>query len=365
MLSFDLGYRYSDYDLFGGQSTYKVGFELAPIDMVRFRGGYNRAVRVPNVGELFTPTSDGLWNGTDPCSGATPSLTAAQCANTGVTAAQYGTISASPASQYNAVYGGNPNLEPETADTITFGVVITPMDNLTFSIDYWDIEIEDVINNIGGELITEQCGLTGNPVFCNKVTRSATGSLWLGKTGKVNDVNVNQGSQKWTGIDLALSYNMEIGGGNLLLTAQGTMMDKKTTEPVEITNAAAAAAAYDCTGLISTDCVATPDWRSTVTGTFDFGGPVSASLKWRMMGEVDYDGTTDTIAQGNLSDQHYFDVTGAYQFNENIGFILGVNNILDEEPPLVGGTLTSNANVPNGNYDVLGRYWFTSVELKF
>ncbi len=370
-LALDLGYRYSDYNTFGGESTYKVGFEYEPIDQLRVRAGYNRAVRVPNVNELFLPQTNGLWNGTDPCSGdaaaiAARGFTAAQCANTGVTAAQFGNISASPASQYNALYGGNPNLKPEIADTITFGVVVAPMDNLQFSIDYWKIDIEDVISfGIGGELIVEQCALSGSAQFCDLVNRSGTGSLWLGTEGKVIDTNINSGTNEWEGIDIAATYDVEVFGGNLGLELTATKMETKRTEPIPVTNADAAAAAYDCVGLLNTDCFATPDWRTVVTATYDQGGALSTNLRWRTMGEVKYDGATDTIANGNLDAQHYFDLSMGYELTENVAFLFGINNIIDEEPPMVGGTLQSNGNAPNGNYDILGRQFFLNIELTY
>ncbi|MGB5492765.1 MAG: TonB-dependent receptor, partial [Woeseiaceae bacterium] len=317
-LALDLGYRYSDYSTFGGESTYKVGFEYAPVDFLRVRAGFNRAVRVPNVDELFQPQTNGL-------------------------------------------FGGNPNLKPEEADTITFGVVVQPMDNLQFSIDYWSIDIEGIIGTVGGELIVEQCALTGSAVFCDQVQRSATGSLWLGTTGKVNDVNINQGSREWEGIDLAASYDVDVFGGNLALTLTGTKMETKTYKPIQ----GDSSADYDCVGLLNTDCFATPDWRSVVSATYDQGTAWSTNLRWRTMGEVSYDGTADTIADGNLDTQHYIDLSLGYELNDNMAFILGINNIVDEEPPLVGGTLQSNGNAPNGNYDILGRQIFLNVELTY
>ena len=143
----DLGYRYSDYyETFGGENTYKIGFvsEMGP---AVFRGGYNKAIRAPNIAELYATQSIGLFNGTDPCAGANPSQTAAQCALSGVTAAQYGTIAPSPAGQYNGFFGGNPDLTPEEADTWTLGVAFTPLENLNIAVDWYDISIDNQIGS--------------------------------------------------------------------------------------------------------------------------------------------------------------------------------------------------------------------------
>src|SRR5262249_8647348 len=104
-LTFDGGYRYSKYTLGGTPNTYKFGVEWAPIQDVKFRGSYNRAVRAPNINELFQPPVVGAGGTADPCWGPNPALTAAQCANTGVTAAQYGHILVNPAAQINTQVG--------------------------------------------------------------------------------------------------------------------------------------------------------------------------------------------------------------------------------------------------------------------
>src|SRR5436305_2894500 len=125
LLQISAGYRYSDYKVHGAGAdnsfktdTYKIAAEFAPIRDIRFRAAYNRAVRAPNVVELFFPTSLGLSGAVDPCATASPSATLAQCQLTGVTAAQYGNIKANPANQYNGLFGGNGTLTPEKADTL-------------------------------------------------------------------------------------------------------------------------------------------------------------------------------------------------------------------------------------------------------
>lgn len=81
---------------------------------------------------------------------------------------------------------------------------------------------------------------------------------------------------------------------------------------------------------------------------------------------VDYDGSTDTIAQKNMSkDQNYVDLSARFQFMENHDLTIGINNIFDKEPPMVGGTLTTNANTIAGYYDTLGRYLFANATFRF
>lgn len=373
-LSADLGYRYSNYNTSGGVSSYKVGLNWEPSDIVRFRGGYNRAIRAPSVNELFAQQQISLWGGTDPCAGATPEFTAAQCANTGVTAAQYGFIQASPANQYNQFSGGNQTLQPEAADTWTFGFVASPMSNLSVSVDYYHIAIEDRIGTIGANTILRFCGLTGDPFLCNKVNRNATtGDLWLGSnlatSGFVENLNDNFGNLVWSGIDFTAAYATEFMGGNLGINFNGSVALKQEIEPLPGVNPDAT---FDCAGNINTSCQ-TPTWRHTLRATYDMGTWWSASVRWRHTGAMDYvnpDGTPATTDQilvandGELGSFNYIDLTGTFDVRPNTTLTVGVNNVLDREPPMVGGSLQLNGN-SIGGYDQLGRFLFARVNLRY
>lgn len=357
-LNLELGYRYSDYDTTGADSTYKIAGDWVPVDGWKVRASYNRAVRAPNMGELFANQSIGLWSGEDPCAGATPTYSAAQCANTGVTASQYGNVTVSPAGQYNSLTGGNQALTPEIADTYAFGVIGQITEEINFSVDYWTIEIEEVIGAIGEQLTIEQCAETGNAAFCDNVLRSANGDLWKGQAGFVQATNINLASRKWEGVDLSSAYNTDLLGGNLNVSLVGTYMLSKEYTPLPGNQDAV----YDCVGMVNSDCFPQPEWRHVVNANFDkddFG----INVKWRYYGEVSYDGTTDKIlgANGNKIDaQSYLDVAGRYTLNDNVTFRLGVNNILDKEKPLAGNAVSTGAF-----YDQLGRYLHAGVSLTF
>ena len=368
-LTLELGYRYSDYSTSGGESTYKVGIDYNPTPEWKIRASYNRAVRAPNVAELFSTQSMGLWTGVDPCAGVidsdddtiSPSASLAECANTGVSAAQYGSVAPSPAGQYGGQFGGNPDLQPEIADTITFGFVANPIENLNFSVDYYSISLEGAIGNIGPELIVEQCAETGLATFCDAIQRGPTGNLWLGTSAFVTDYNVNLGERNWEGIDVSANYKIEVGGGTLNANLIGSLMQKKEYVPFpEIPSAT-----YDCAGIVSTNCFAQPDWRHSLNVSYTQGDFWTVSAKWRYFGKVDYDGSTDTLIADGLDAQSYLDLKAAFDVSDTIGILVGVNNIMDKEPPLVGGTIGSNGNTVAGFYDTLGRYLHASVTFKF
>lgn len=367
-LLIDLGYRWSDYSTSGSEPTYKVAMNWDVTENWKIRSSYNRAVRAANNGELFAQQSRGLWAGTDPCTinpdTGVPYLSASECANTGVSASQYGNVGKSPADQYNGFFGGNPELRPEIADTITLGVVANPFEDFNFSIDYWDIDLEDAIGNIDPELIVEQCGITGDALFCDNVQRTpGSGSLWIG-SGQVVATNTNLGNIHYEGIDLSANYDIEVGGGTLSTSLIGTYMLTKEFEEIP-----GVSDVYDCVDSLNNGCFPQPEWRHVLTASYDTGSWWKATAKWRFFSGVnEYDSTKgpDTLVKdGGIGSQSYLDLKGSFTINDYTRVLVGVNNVLDKEPPLVGGTLSTNGNAVAGYYDTLGRYFHASVSLKF
>ncbi|NMF48707.1 TonB-dependent receptor [Pseudoalteromonas arctica] len=356
----ELGYRWSDYSTSGAEPTYKVAMNWDVTSDWKIRSSYNRAVRAANNGELFAQQSTGLWAGTDPCAG-TPTLSAAECANTGVSASQYGNVGKSPADQYNALFGGNPDLSPEIADTITLGVVGNPFENFNFSIDYWDIELEDAIGNIDPEILVTQCGKSGAAVFCDNVDRTpGSGSLWIG-SGQVVATNTNLGNIHYEGIDLSANYDMEIAEGTLKTSIIGTYMLTK-----EFDNIPGVSEVYDCVDSLDNGCFPQPEWRHVVSASYDTGSWWRATAKWRFFSGVnDYTGADTLVQDDGISSQSYIDLKGTFTINDYTSLLVGVNNVMDKEAPLVGGSLSTNANAIAGYYDSLGRYFHASLSLKF
>ena len=356
-MALDLAYRYSDYNTTGGNSTYRIGLDWQIVDSFRFRTGYNRAVRAPSVLELFSPQSKGLWSGVDPCAGPNPPATEAECARTGVLPGQYGNISVSPAGQYNALYGGNPLLDVETADTYTLGIVVDAFETMQFSLDWWQIEIEDTIDNVFAEVSLDEC-IAGNDTLCGNINRGIGGTLWLGTTGFVQSTQQNIGEQTWAGVDLAWAYTL---GDSWFFDLIGTWTLDRTTTPL----AGSPETAYDCTGVISPQCYPNPEWRHTASVSWDSNSWFATTFRWRYFGSVDYVGTTDQVIGGGISSQNYLDLSGTFRFMDTHDVVLGVNNFLDEEPPLLGNTLSANGNTQVGFYDTLGRYFFANVTLRW
>jgi outer membrane receptor protein involved in Fe transport len=375
------GYRYSNYHVAGNSfntDTYKIQAELAPIPDIRFRGSYNRAVRAPNIVELFFPQGLGLSGTVDPCAGATPTATQAQCALTGVSAAQYGGISANPAGQYNGLFGGNPNLLPELADTYTLGVILQPrfIPGLALTADYYNIKVKNVVGGPAFQQVLSDC-LGGDLTQCALIHRNTqTGSLWQGSdpatAGYIILTNQNfQGVGLLSkGFDFQGNYSRRLGGfGTFNVSFVGSLLTKEAGSGVGGVGSYA--------GLQPV-----PKWRHTMRIGLTMPNGLGASVRWRHFSGVNCDFETEAQCSvgtgaarqprpGNerLSAANYFDLTFTARLAQRLNLRIGANNILDTEPP-VAGSQAVPAGFGNGNtfpqvYDSLGRYLFAGFTVDF
>lgn len=374
-LAVEGGYRYSQYDL-GARSistdTYKLAAELAPIRDIRFRAAYNRAVRAPNIQELFAPQRVALDGSSDPCSGHPIAANEAGCLAQGLTVGQV--VAPNPAGQYNGLIGGNPNLQPEVADTITLGAVFQPsfIPRLAITVDWFDIKIKQAIQGIGADTILATCVNTADPTFCGLIRRDGSGSIWRTSGGYVIDTGQNIGSFSTRGIDVQVSYTQPLGNlGSLGINVVGTWLDRLVTDN-------GVSEPYDCVGLYGNQCgVPRPEWRHTARLSYTHPSGLGLSARWRYFSAVSQDtSSTNSTLNGavqppnaRIPSQSYFDLTMTARIGDHYSFRLGVNNILDRDPPLVGSQACP-AGPCNGNtwaqvYDVLGRYIFAGVTLDF
>lgn len=354
-MTLDLAYRYSDYSNYGGSSTYRLGLDWQVSDWLRVRTGYNRAVRTPNISELYALQVFDGFSDEDPCAGAEPLYSFEQCARTGVTEEQYGQIAVGPWDWLNAVYGGNPELGPEKADTLTAGVVLDVSDSMQLSLDYWDIRIEDVIEAMQPHVALYQCALQGH--VCELIRRGPDGSLWRSNDAYVIGTNWNLGDLHSTGIDVAWAWS---AGDHWRLNLIGTYYLKKETTYIPNNPDTT----WDCVGLAGVRagnyCPATPKWRHTASVNYNSTSFWSITGRWRFYDKVTYIGRHSLIAQDELGTQNYLDLSASLSFMETHDVTFGVNNILDREPPLVGQAVDTR-----GYYDPLGRYLFAQLTLRW
>lgn len=386
-LSLELGYRWSDYSTdVDTVSTYKAGLSWAPVDSTRFRGMYQRAVRAPNINELFQPQTESAETiEADPCgvggdAGLSPDEIAeltALCIATGVAPGNVFGVAQPPAGQINGILGGNPELQEETSNTWTFGVILQPdaWGDFVTTIDYYNIEVEDAIEPLGGSgqaLISGCYSETRDPnsVFCQAVQRSDAGLLF-GQEAKVLLLNDNIGFLKTSGIDLTVSYlvDPDFMPGNLNFKFDGTYVIENEQQADPVTPV------RDCAGTFGVTCLSPdPEFRFNFRTTWSID-EAQVSLRIRYLDGV----TQDAIAFGDeaysaskhIPSYTYFDLSGTYAFNEALTLTAGINNLFDRDPPVLDGdliatpTTNGNGNTFPATYDALGQFLFVNATVQF
>lgn len=221
-LSFGGAVRYSDYSTIGSTTTWKVDGAYSPIRDLTFRGTLSRAVRAPNITELFSPLQGVMTFLNDPCDPQfLPEGTQYRAANckaalaaAGLTPAQIAAFSPATdpkqSTSQPGLSGGNPNLKAETAKTWTAGIVLRPrfLSGFSFTADWYDIKLTNAINTPDVNQVFKLCvdQPTLNNVFCNSFTRSPT-------TGFINSYRtqtLNVAAFTTSGLEISSNYHLRM-----------------------------------------------------------------------------------------------------------------------------------------------------------
>jgi iron complex outermembrane receptor protein len=397
-LVFDTGFRHSNYNLSGGVNTYKFEVQYAPVHDLRIRAGYQKAIRAASVLELYTPQSFGGISapGIDPCAPTVDSTTGAlipatrsfaDCAHTGVTAAEYGnggvggvytgTIKQCVALQCAQLQGGNVGLKPEQAESITIGLNFAPsfIPNLTGSLDFYRITVRDEINVLSAPTILQRCLDTGDPTFCTLIVRTSTGSISgssVATGGYIVQTNLNVGAVAVKGIDAQAAYKhpFPMNLGSMSYVFAGSALLSATTIQYP------GAPSYDCVGLYGPSCqTVNPRWRHNLRATWETPWNVEFSALWRFIGPVTLDSNTSQVGLTNgnydtfdarMPGMNYLDLSASWRVIGNLQIRAGVNNVLDKDPPIVASNVAaSGAANSYPTYDQLGRQLYLAFTAKF
>ncbi|MFK8020971.1 MAG: TonB-dependent receptor [Pseudomonadales bacterium] len=375
-LTFWAAARVSDYDNLSSNATsFATAINWSPTDTLKFRVGYQEAIRAPNVSELFGGSSNGFPAAVDPCTadGFQAGVTdVALCEATGVPAGQVGVFAQANA-QIEGTFGGNPNLTEETSNTFTIGVVWQPIDGLDISLDYYDIEIEDAIDTLGGGL-GNTLALCYNTVqdindeVCNTIQRRPDGTV-----NNVSVLQANTGLIETSGVDLNVHYTTDLAwgigdnGSVLSIDFYSTFLDKYDKTPVAVLpdQVNECAGAYGATCFNPLTEVLWNTRATLVTGPWTFSGLV------RYIGETDDDqivlagADPSTFAAPSIGAEYYLDLSMAYEVSDGFDVNLGVNNVLDTLPNQVGDDSNGQGNTWVETYPLFGPRIFMAVNYKF
>jgi hypothetical protein len=405
----DPGFRWSDYNTVGSENTYKLMFDWSVNDTLRFRGGKQVATRAPNVTELFTPKGGSvLTTGND------------ACANYGIASPIWGNVpgnanrenlqtlcqelmvrEGAPATLYEPgmasandysfnVFGGttffpfvigvtegNRDLLSETADTFTFGAVLT-FERVTVAIDWYDIEVEQAIGVPDHDTIYQQCldarfnpligstpgtysgaELAAGNQFCDLIQREYVGGAPetpgnFGADRKYSAQYLNQGGLISEGIDLQVDWSLDIGTrGMLNFNSVASFLDNYSVSPFP------GAPFNEFTGTTENSSF---DWQTFTTINYS-QGPWSLGLRWQHLPEIDRTPSQSEDIRG-VESHNQFDLFSNWTLGDYYTLRFGVDNLLDEEPAVVGASSTdNNFGSTNGNYDPFGRRFYVGFRV--
>jgi iron complex outermembrane recepter protein len=364
--------------------TFKIGGDWKPVDALRFRVMYQRAVRAPNLQEIGQPSTSGTGDALfDPCAAGTfkaSDATLRQLCLTvggGMTAGQVGTIDQPTSGQVNNFSGGNPRLVPEVANTLTIGAIFQPraLPGFTASVDYFDIKVKKAILATPEQAILDACYYAervATGTFCSLIKRNISdGSLEGDPVYGVDSTRRNIGLLQSRGLDVNVNYDHSIASGVRLNVALG--LTRQLDSKVRFANILNT---YQCVGTVGKTCLnPDPKWRWVQTTGIEFGKTLF-QVAWRHLTSVSQDSLSvgynftkpaDFVVP-TIKSYDYFDLSVRFQPNDRFNLRFGVDNLLDKQPPVVGndygGTTANSGNTFPGTYDTLGRYFNIGATIK-
>ncbi|HET6564281.1 MAG TPA: TonB-dependent receptor [Xanthomonadales bacterium] len=384
-LAVEGGFRYSDYNVTGSAESWRFGAEWAPVEQLRFRTMYANAVRAPSIEELFAPQTPSFGGFFDPCLPANVDLgpdPARRLANCTEDLARFGLDPLTWEPNQNVrpnsagVVGGNPDLQEETAKSLTLGFVWLPEfldNNMTLTVDYYDIEIEDVIVAPLDAQVTANCYDrfdTLDNEFCELIARSdgSNQPLLLGQLVKVVLIPQNFNTLKTSGVDFELDYGFDLDQWMPGLFNFRFLLNYLNS--YEILSYAAATDPEEYAGSTRR-----PEWKGQMALTYMLDR-FTASYKLRFIDEVRL---ADVKPENPIENQYPYKVGGetisdiyaSYDFGAlgdngrwNLELYGGIDNIFDQYPPYAIRASTRNSTTST-YYDPMGRFYYAGVKVSF
>jgi iron complex outermembrane receptor protein len=337
-LDFNGAIRVTDYSSSGSVVTWKAGLTHQINDSVRLRGTISRDIRAANLAELYQSSATAFATVRDPRPG-----------------------SGAPSALVVNITGGNPNLNPEKADTWTAGIVVSPtaLPGFRASVDYYDIDIKGAIGALSAQSIIDRCYTGGQPALCPLITiNSATNTIT-----RTDASFLNLSETITRGVDTEISYNTAVAGGDLTLRVLATYVANLITNDgvLAIDRAGQATGQAADAGL--------PRWRGAATAVYR-AGPLALSATTRYVGggKVDVTYTSLAINDNTIKSRTYLDLSAEYTLGSgprSVKLFGAVNNVLDRDPPLTGSSFQAPFYTNASLYDVVGRFVTVGLRASF
>jgi outer membrane receptor protein involved in Fe transport len=376
-------YRRSDYSTVGDTDAYAGRFSWAPIEALRFRAQYARAVRAPNIGELFAPGGENFAAVADPCNGVTATSTGQIDENCRAIPeiaqriAAEGVFDLSP-TEIQGVGGftdkGNPSLEAETSDSWSVGVIFDQGlgrgGKMTVSVDYFKIEIEELIDTVARQTALDFCFDAADfpNQFCSFLTRDTTGPAFqLGELTEVNSGFVNEGVLETEGVDLSLLWSWQMSDWIGAIPGQAAVR-LNYTHLLDFTETKFSVA-DELTGETG---FAENEWQTALVYSL---GPWSGSWEWTYIDDSVPNNSSD-LFNFSVGSYSVHDLQLSYTFDGGLlggtlagtRLYAGVNNVFDEDAPIILTGVPGNVTGTDTDasvYDPIGRTWYAGLTVSF
>ena len=370
-LGLEFAYRMSDYSTIGTADAYTVALDWQPIEDLKVRSSYSTAVRAPWIIELFDPGTETFRSFVDPCalggaggpsaSGQPNDVYTEQSSTVQTNCATIpGTATLDPFAQNirsaGGIAAGNPDLKEEEGETFAIGFVYSPsqIENLNFTIDYWDIQIDDAINSFTAQTTVDQCvrqaSFPNNP-FCSLIQRDPNTGLVL----RINAQDINVASASTSGVDFSADYTLDIGPGQLNTRLVGTYVKEDEFTPFD------GGEVVDSLGEIGS-----PEWKANLNLTYTWED-LTVAWSTRFIDGVNIE--NDQLDFGSIGSYAYHDLQARYALADGqYEVFIGVDNLFDKEPPILGQGIpgdVTGTNTAADVYDAIRTYWYIGIEASF
>lgn len=332
--------RYDDYEDFGDTTNPKVALRWAPTDQVALRASWGQGFRAPSLAQVGLGPSQESEFFTDTYGCAD---NPAYCANT----------------DFTIVFAGNPDLKPEESETLNLGVVFQPMDSLSLSVDYWDIEQDNKIDEVPRIFIyTAECDNQASTIC---VRGAPLPGDTLGPLDRINSGFVNIGKQTATGVDLAVQYSRDVGSGSVTLGLDYTHLLEFDKVVLDSTGLAFETQEFAGEYEYPEDRAAlTSDWQFGDWGIHTRLNYIGSFKDWRALSPP----VTTSVPTVDSFKTVNFQFT--YEGIKNTKVALTVDNAFDEDVPVAIGDGDSDVyGYVSSTHNPRGRFWSVSTTYSF